>query len=715
METANSAGAAMSRAAARRRWIGGGLVAVAVTTALSAAALVSSAWMAAGEARLSAAAIAAFENAAAQLRRFDAEIPLAAMAAASGEGGRWRERYEDLAAARADLFAQLVADGGTEARRAAAAGAADAAGVAALERAAMAPGTTEGVSRLAAERYVSLRARMTDHVEAAVAASRLHLTRAHTRDLRVLIGLSAAALAVSIGFGLAWREAFVGRRSGRAAADDLKAAPAFEPARLVAPRRRIQADGDRRAPPPLEDVEAGGGADAPAPPDGPLRTAPPDAADLIRRISQEAGQLRAGRALGLILIEPARDAGLADNAPPEDWAAVLAPQLAAAVRRSDMVARLGPRRVGLAVGYDGEVAVMAALAERALDCARSACGRGAAPVAGVATYACDGLGQPADGRDLAETLFRQAEIALERVGPEGADGFAFYAESDRKALERRRRIVSDVKTGLAMSSFHAAYRPVLACPGQAADGLKPGAPPVALDAALRWAHPTDGALAAEQFVSGAAAVGLLGAIERSALLQVLSDIETWRAAGAASPAVVVPILAERSLDADFVETLLDLAPPPGAVILELRRSNALADDDDASAWRIDRLREAGVGIGVDHATFLEAPSSVVSRLRPSHLRIGADLIGDVVAGRAAYDYVVGLRHFAKALGLSVFADGIDGPAHAQLAADLGCHGAIGDGAIGGGVIADGAGRALSAVEVAQLLGAPSAGRGVAAG
>jgi len=198
---------------------------------------------------------------------------------------------------------------------------------------------------------------------------------------------------------------------------------------------------------------------------------------------------------------------------------------------------------------------------------------------------------------------------------------------------------------------------------------------VAMEALLRWTHPTAGAVNAAQIVGIAERTGLLGSLTLWVLNTSLRIAAGWRAAGPAAPRRAVNLAVRSLVDRELPE-LLDQAlrtwgVSPHSLILEIPESAMIADAERSVAI-LTRLKAVGLQIAIDDfgsgftslAQLKRFPIDVLKIDRPFVAGLLHDP-GDRAVVRSAID--IG-HHF----GLQVAAEGVERIEIRETLATLGC-------------------------------------------
>lgn len=106
------------------------------------------------------------------------------------------------------------------------------------------------------------------------------------------------------------------------------------------------------------------------------------------------------------------------------------------------------------------------------------------------------------------------------------------------------------------------------------------------------------------------------------------------------------------------------------LVVEVTESEAV-DDLDSLARRADRLRHLGIGIAVDDAGAGHASFRVITRLRPSYIKIDRDLVVDVDTDGARHAFIEAMVRFSREIGSRLIAEGIETEAELASLAGLG--------------------------------------------
>ena len=338
------------------------------------------------------------------------------------------------------------------------------------------------------------------------------------------------------------------------------------------------------------------------------------------------------------------------------------PRLESVIRDGDTVARLGGDEFAVLLPVVDGADEARMVAERL----REALHR-RYEVQGVALDLEASVGialSPWHGTDV-EELLRNADIAM-YVAKEVKAGAVLFVPEEHTTGRSRLTVLGDLRTALeAGDELFLQYQPKVTLDGERIEGL---------EALLRWQHPERGLVPPSEFIPIAEGTGIIIRLTERVLGMALGTLRDWLDRGLSVP-VAVNLSARCLLDAslpDLVDRLLREHGVP-APLLRLEVTESAVMSDAARCMDVlQRLHERGVRLSIDD--FGTGYSSMVHlrRLPVDELKIGRSFVlgmttmpADAVLVRTAID----LGHN---LGLTVVAEGVEGPEHADALRRLGC-------------------------------------------
>jgi diguanylate cyclase (GGDEF)-like protein len=266
-------------------------------------------------------------------------------------------------------------------------------------------------------------------------------------------------------------------------------------------------------------------------------------------------------------------------------------------------------------------------------------------------------------------LIRCAVDAL-RTARENHTEVEVYDPAGDIGTEFGPNVLGDLVRGLDRGEFVTYYQPKI----DVGTGR-----PAALEAVLRWHHPSLGVLDAERVRPFATRVGLTRQLTRVLLEAALNACAAWRRQGI-ELGVAIDVTAADVLDAqlpyDMARLINKLALPPPAVTLEISEE-VLLIDARRTATALGQFRHFGVRLALDHYG-RSAPSLTRLRNTPiDELKLDPSFVAPVLDSPQDAAVVRSTIELAKSLNIVTVADGIDTNDVFKAVIELGCAGVQG--------------------------------------
>lgn len=203
--------------------------------------------------------------------------------------------------------------------------------------------------------------------------------------------------------------------------------------------------------------------------------------------------------------------------------------------------------------------------------------------------------------------------------------------------------------------------------------------PAALEAVLRWHHPTLGVIDADRVRPFAARMGLTRQMTRILLEAALNNCAAWRRQGI-ELGVAVDVTAADVLDAqlpyDLARLINKLGLPPPAVTLEISEEVLLIDARRTSL-ALSQFRHFGVRLTLDHYG-KSAPSLTRLRTTPvDEIKLDPSFVAPILDSPQDAAIVRSTIELAKSLNIVTVAEGVDTNELFKAVIEAGCAGVQG--------------------------------------
>ncbi|MEX1093274.1 MAG: EAL domain-containing protein [Acidimicrobiia bacterium] len=259
---------------------------------------------------------------------------------------------------------------------------------------------------------------------------------------------------------------------------------------------------------------------------------------------------------------------------------------------------------------------------------------------------------PDDGED-AETLIRNADIAMYQAKEKGRNGYQFFKPAMNVRAVERQSIESSLRSALKNEEFVLRYQPKV----DLQTGLITGT-----EALIRWNHPLRGELAPGQFVSIAEDSGLIRQIGRWVLREACEQARSWLNQGLPPISIAVNVSAVELSDETYVQrlyaTLSETGMDPSSLELELTES-VLMRHAHSAAIILQALRKTGIQVALDDFGTGYSSLSYLRDFPIDSLKIDRSFVDEVTSVVEDTSIVKAVISMARNLGLRVVAEGVE--------------------------------------------------------
>ena len=276
---------------------------------------------------------------------------------------------------------------------------------------------------------------------------------------------------------------------------------------------------------------------------------------------------------------------------------------------------------------------------------------------GIAIY-------PQDGADAA-TLLQHADTAMYHAKRSGRDNAQLYCTALTSDVLTRMDLDAGLRVALERDEFHLVYQPQV----DAASGRM-----CAVEALIRWNHPTRGLVSPLEFIPLAEENGSIEHIGLWVLRTATADAARWNKLGTPLKVAVnlSPLQFNNPQLASLVATTLALTGlPPRLLELEVTEG-ALMAHTAATRQTLTALRDQGISIALDDFGTGFSSLGYLTRMPIGNIKIDKCFITGLHEGGENEAIVRAVLAMAGSLGMRVTAEGVETRAQARALKAMAC-------------------------------------------
>jgi diguanylate cyclase (GGDEF)-like protein len=266
------------------------------------------------------------------------------------------------------------------------------------------------------------------------------------------------------------------------------------------------------------------------------------------------------------------------------------------------------------------------------------------------------------------TMLREADAAMYRAKERGRGRFELFDEDMRRDAFERLRTESDLRRALDRREFNVLYQPIFDV-----RTLEP----IAVEALVRWQHPTRGIVGPIEFIALAEETGLIAPLGRWVLEQAVAEVAGWRRSYPGVPLrLAVNVSGQQLARPEFLDEVREALRrgdlPPEQLGLEITES-VLMKDASSPRSTLEALRAMGVRVLIDD---FGTGYSSLARLRHfpvDVIKIDRSFVDGLGQDNDDTAIVAAVIEIARSMDLQVIAEGVEAGAQLERLRELGCH------------------------------------------
>ncbi len=342
----------------------------------------------------------------------------------------------------------------------------------------------------------------------------------------------------------------------------------------------------------------------------------------------------------------------------------VATRLSGCVRHPDLVARLSGDEFAILLETVEQPADANAVAQRVMDALAAPMPLGGKELQVTASI---GIAIGHDHYLTADEVLRDADIALYRAKELGRKRYQLFDETLARNMVDVLTLEGELRAALKHDQFEPHFQPIC----RLDDGQVVG-----YEALIRWNHPQRGVLLPAVFLKIAEDSGLIEMIDWR-MFEL--SCERLQQHGPANTFMTINVsalhLRHDDFDARLLQVLARTGLPPSRLVVEVTEG-ALLDNPERVRGTLERLREVGIGAALDDFGTGYSSLSYLHSLPLRILKIDRAFVHELGKGAntstTTTTVVAAVLALARALGISVVAEGIETPIQYAALQAMGC-------------------------------------------
>jgi diguanylate cyclase (GGDEF)-like protein len=252
-----------------------------------------------------------------------------------------------------------------------------------------------------------------------------------------------------------------------------------------------------------------------------------------------------------------------------------------------------------------------------------------------------------------DQLLQQAHIALYQAKQQGRSQYQFYSPEINAQLQERLTLENELHGALERNEMLVYYQPLI--------DLHSGQV-TAMEALVRWQHPTLGLISPAKFVPIAEANGAIVPIGEWVLRTACAQTRAWQLAGFTPIRISVNLSSRQFEQPYLVEIVNQILEETGlkASYLELEVTESfLMADIERSVKTLKELQKLGICLALDDFGTGYSSLNYLKRFPVDMLKIDRSFVQDVMSNADSAAVTDAIIALAKSLRLKITAEGVE--------------------------------------------------------
>ncbi|WP_019142962.1 PAS domain S-box protein [Noviherbaspirillum massiliense] len=272
---------------------------------------------------------------------------------------------------------------------------------------------------------------------------------------------------------------------------------------------------------------------------------------------------------------------------------------------------------------------------------------------------------PQDGQTR-ELLFQNADTAMYRAKASGRKAYRFFEEEMSVKAKTRMTLEHSLRRALERREFELHYQPRVNLKTMEVVGM---------EALIRWNHPQLGRVPPLEFIPIAEESGLIEPIGKWVLEEACAQARRLMDKLDRNLCVSVNLSAHQLKCSELVQQVADALQqsglPPHLLELELTET-ALVEDIDVSVGVLKKLRDLGILLAIDDFGTGYSGLAYLRRFPLTTLKLDRSFVNHQDEEISNFSFIKAFVNLARALKLSVVAEGVEGGETLEFLKEAAC-------------------------------------------
>jgi len=264
-----------------------------------------------------------------------------------------------------------------------------------------------------------------------------------------------------------------------------------------------------------------------------------------------------------------------------------------------------------------------------------------------------------------ELIIRKADMAMYQTKREGLNNIRFYDHTLDKEKQEHTNLQHDLKFAINNKQLELHYQPIVDIQNNKLN---------AIEALLRWNHPTKGLIMPDQFIPMATESGLITKVGWWVAKEVCRQLAIWQSQNLNNFEYISININARQLNEVNFATQLDSCIrqgkiPPSLLKLELTETTLL-DNLSSTQEIIKSLREKGIECSIDDFGTGYSSLSYLKKFSFKVLKISKDFTKDMLKDNESEELIKSIIAIGKQFNYKVIIEGVETKAQKQKLIEL---------------------------------------------